>query len=368
MDNRNIELAKILVDHSVKVQKGSNVVIDASDFTAIDLIREVYKLCIERGANTYLDIFGTNYAIGRADFGGLFQTFLNTASLEQLSVPPEIMNKKMEWGNKFIRIVSIHNRNFLTSTDADKISAWNKSYYPIFEKMINKDWVLTYFPTVGTAQNAKMSLEQFTDYYYKACLADYKSMGQEIKNLQDILDEGSVVRIVGKDTDLKIGIKGRLAAGADAGTYNVPDGECFIAPIENETEGHIYYEYPQVYSGNEVSGIRLEFKEGRIVNFSAETGFEYLSKMLNDHEGNKCLGELGIGMNDMIQGYIKDILFDEKIRGTVHLALGKAYEQERGGGKNKGSIHWDMIKELRYPGSRVEVDGRAIIVDGVVVI
>ena len=234
--------------------------------------------------------------------------------------------------------------------------------------MITKDWLLTYFPTHGMAQNANMSLEDFTDFYYKACLVDYKKQGQRIKKLQDIIDKGSVVHIKAKGTDLTLGIKGRLAAGSDSGKHNIPDGECFTGPQENVTEGFITFDYPQNRDGNEVAGIRLEFKKGEIVKFSADTGKKYLEKMLNDHSGNRRLGELGIGMNPKIKNYIKDILFDEKIMGTVHLALGRAYEEERGGGKNQGTIHWDLIKDLRYKGSLVTVDSKSIIADGKVLV
>jgi aminopeptidase len=368
MNTRATKLAEVLVNHSVKVKEGHKVIIDASDFTAIDLVHECYRLCLEKGAIPYLDIFGTNYQIGRADVGGLMNTFLKKASQQQLTTPPEIMNYKMEWADKFIRIVTIHNRNFLTNEDNDAITTWRKTYYPTFEKMINKDWVLTYFPTIGTAQNANMSLNEFTDFYYDACLVDYTALGQRIKALQDIVDAGSTVHITGKGIDLQLGIKGRLAAGADAGTHNVPDGECFTGPEEDVTEGYVEFEYPQVNDGNEVTGIRLEFKEGKIVNFSAETNQDFLAKVLNDHEGNRRLGELGIGMNNQITKYIKDILFDEKIAGTVHFAIGKAYESERGGGKNPGTIHWDMIKDLRHTGSQLKIDDQVVMQDGVLTI
>lgn len=368
MDPRATKLAKILVEHSVKVKQGSKVIIDASDFTAVDLIHECYRLCLKKGAIVYLDIFGTNYEIGRADLGGFMKTFLTTSSKKQLSTPPAIMDKKIEWADKFIRIVAIHNKNFLTQVPPEKFALWNKSYYPTFEKMINKDWVLTYFPTFGMAQNAKMSLEEFSDFYYKASTIDYHKLGARIKKLQDILDKGSRVKITAKDTDLTLGIKGRLAAGAEAGKHNVPDGECFLGPEENVTSGYIAFEYPQSRMGNEVTGVRLEFKKGKITDFKADTGGKFLQLVLDDHPGNRRLGELGIGMNPMIKNYIKDILFDEKIAGTIHLAIGKAYEEERGGGKNKGSVHWDMIKDLRHKGSLVTVDGRPIIKDGKVLV
>lgn len=368
MDIRATKLAKIIVEHSVKVKKGSNVIIDASDFTARDLIYECYRMCLEKGANVYLDICGTNYEIGRADVGGFLQLHLKTASEKQLKAPRAIMDAKIAWADKFIRIVAIHNRNFLSNIDPKKVQMFNGGFYPTFEKMISKDWLLTYYPTEGTAQNAKMSLEEFTDYYYKASLVDYKAQDARIKKLQEVLDKGSVVNIKAFGTDLTLGIKGRLAAGNRSGIYNIPDGECFLCPEENVTEGYVTFEYPQVINGNEVSGIKLEYKKGQIVNFEATSGKKFLQTILDDHPGNRRLGELGIGMNPMIKSYIKDILFDEKIMGTVHMAIGRAYEDKRGGGKNKGTIHWDMIKELRQKGTLVTVDNKPIILDGRVLV
>lgn len=368
MDPRATKLAKIIIDHSVKVTKGSNVIIDASDFSSYELVHECYRLSLEKGANVYLDIFGTNYEIGRADFGGFMNTYLKTATKKQLTTPREIMDAKINWGDKFIRIVSIHNKNFLSKANKENLRLFSSNYYPTFEKMINKDWLLTYFPTYGMAQNANMGLEEFKDFYYKASIVDYKKQGERIKKLQDIIDKGSEVHIVAKDTDLKLGIKGRFAAGAISGTHNIPDGECFTGPEEDKTEGYITYEYPQNRDGNEVSGIRLEFEKGKIVNFHADTGKKFLQSVLDDHEGNRRLGELGIGMNSNIKNYMKDILFDEKIMGTVHLAIGKAYDSKRGGGKNKGTTHWDMIKDLRHKGSLVTVDGKPIIKDGKVLV
>lgn len=368
MDPRATQLAEIIVNHSVRVEKDSKVVIDASDFSSLDLIKECYRLSLEKGAEVYLDILGTNFSIGRADYGGLFETFLETATPEQLQTPPELMQAKLDWGDKFIRIVSIHNRSYLAGANAKKLAQWRNTYYPVFETMINKDWLLTYWPTVGTAQNANMSLQQFTDYYFRAAIIDYAEQGKEIKKLTDILDAGETVEITGDGIDLQLGIKDRLFAGAISGTHNIPDGEAFAGPEEDKTEGYVEFEYPQIRDGNEVSGIRLEFEQGEIVNYSAETNQEFLDEVFSDHEGNRRLGELGIGMNRGITSYIKDILFDEKIYGTVHFAVGKSYEYERGGGKNPGTIHWDMIKDLRHQGSELKVDGKVIFRDGKLVV
>lgn len=368
MDKRATKLAEIIVNHSVKVKRGSNVVIDISDFSSQELAHECYRLSLEKGANVYLDVFGTNYEIGRADYGGFMNTMLKHSSKKQLTTPREVMEAKINWGDKFIRITSIHNKNFLQLADAEKLRLYSSTYYPTFEKMINKDWLLTYYPTLGMAQNAKMSLDEFTDFYYKASIVDYKKQGARIKRLANVIDKGSDVHIVGKDTDLKLGIKGRFAAGFVSGTHNIPDGECFTGPVENKTEGYITFELPQIYNGKEVNDIRLEFEKGKVVKYSCSSGMSHLKQLLEDDEGNKRLGEMGIGMNPMIKNYMKDTLFDEKIMGTMHFALGRAYEDKRGGGKNQGTIHWDMVKDLRHKGSLVTIDGKPIIKNGKVLV
>ncbi|MCA9382782.1 aminopeptidase [Candidatus Dojkabacteria bacterium] len=368
MDKRATKLAQIIVDHSVKVKKGDNVVLTSSDFTGQDLITECYRLCLEKGANVYLDIFGTNFEIGRADFSDLYKLFISTASKKQLTTQPEIMKKIVDWGDKFIRITSIHNPNFLDPVDKKKLSLWQNTFYPLFNELVKKDWLLTYFPTEGTAANAGMSLEDFTDYYYNASIVDYAKMDKEIKPLQDIMDKGKTVSIIAEGTNLKFSIAGRLSAGVGSGKRNIPDGECYIAPIEDTAEGYITFFNPQIDRGTEVDGIYLEFSKGKVVNYKASKNKAHLDAVFSAHAGNKRLGEFGIGMNHNIQQYIKQIIYDEKIAGTIHLALGKSHFHKRGGGDNKGTIHWDMIKDLRHKGSIVMIDDVEIIKDGKVLV
>ncbi len=364
MDPRATQLAEIIVNHSIKASEGDNVVISMSDFIAQDLARECYRLSLEKEANVHLDVMGLNYMIGRADAGGFYNTFLAAASEKQLKTAPAMMEKLVDWGDKFIRLTTISNRDFTSNSDKAKLGIWRDTFDPIFRKTVNKTWLLTYFPTIGTAQNAKMSLEEFTDFYYKACIVDYDAQGAEIKKLADILDAGEEVHIKGENVDLKLGIKGRLFAGATSGTHNIPDGECFTGPQEDKTEGYIKFEYPQNYGGTEVTGAYFHFKEGRVVDFGADSGADYLEGLFESNPDNRRLGELGIGMNGSITKYMKDTLFDEKIRGTIHLAFGQSYEEERGGGQNGGNIHWDMVKDLRHRGSTLSVDGKVILKDG----
>jgi len=368
MDTKIKKLAKLIVNHSMNLQKGDKLVLSTSDFTFEDLIHEIYKLALQKGAFVYLDIFGTNYEIGRADYGGFYKTFMTHSQKYHLETPPKIMKSIIDWGDKFIRLTAIHDKSFLNEINPDKLTQWQKTYYPMFDEMIKKPWILTYLPTKALAKASNMSLEKFTDFYFDACLVDYDKMNEDIKNLEKVLDKGNTVAIKGDNIDITFDIKTRLAEGGNSGKHNIPDGECFIAPIETGTNGYVKFEYPQVYQGQEVSDIELWFKDGKVVKFDASKNKTMLESIFNQHSDNKRVGELGIGMNKNITKYIKDILFDEKIYGTIHMALGRSYTEKRGGGNNKGTIHWDLIKDLHHKGSYIKIDDVIIAKDGEILI
>lgn len=369
MKNRAQQLAELFVTHCLDVQKGDNVLIEASDFTAKEVLLYAYNACIEIGANPYLDICDVAFGEVRADVGGFATSFFAKANDEQALSTLGIMQKKVEWADKFLRVFSVHDEDFLEKIPPKRIAWWNEQFSPLYANMIEKPWVLTYYPTEAIAVRLGLSYAKALDEYYAACLVDYAAEEKRLKNLEDILDAGSVVRIVGEGTDLTLGIEGRLAAGAESiGRRNVPDGECFLGPEEDKTEGVITFEWPQAKYGREAKGIRLRFEQGKIVEASAEEGQDFLEGILDAHEGNRRIGELGIGMNTHITTFRKNPLFDEKIAGTIHLALGRSYRSRRGGGKNEGTVHWDLVKDLRATGSFVSVDGKEIVKDGKILV
>jgi aminopeptidase len=329
----------------------------------MELLEPLYEQAIKLGAIVNLDIFTGNFSVGRADFGNFSKTFYKNASNAQLQ-DVSLYSLQTEWADKVVKIVSIHDKAFLNGINGSNISLRQSALRPISDKMLQKPWCLTYYPTQALAENSGMTLEEFSDFYFDACNIDYAKMDSEIFPLQEILDKGERVEIKGDGIDLSFCIKNRLSLGVDNGKHNIPDGECFIGPIEDSAEGYIKFELPQIYNGNEVEGIYLEFKNGKIVNYDGKSKKKFLENIFESHEGNKRLGEFGIGMNKKITKYIKDILFDEKIYGTVHFALGMSYPYKRGGGKNQAPIHWDMIKDLRHIGSTITVDGRIISKDG----
>ncbi len=334
----------------------------------MDLLHECYRLCLERGANVDLDILNVQCYLGRADAGGILKTFLTTAPASQLNRIPDLAQSKIAWATKTIRITSIHDPTFLGGVPPERVAEWQHIVSPAMDNITSKDWVLTKFPTEAYAKGAGMTMQEFIDYYYNACCADYQALGDSIKPLQDAFDAGSRVRILGPGTDILLGIEGRLAAGAISGKHNIPDGECFLGPEEDITEGHITFEEDQIYDGNEMGGIFLRFERGQIVEAHAKKGDAFFQSLLDNHPDNRRLGELGIGMNPNITRYSKNTLFDEKIKGTIHMALGRSYKYERGGGRNGGSIHWDLVKDLRLPGTEMRIDDQIVMKDGTLIL
>jgi aminopeptidase len=224
-------------------------------------------------------------------------------------------------------------------------------------------WVYTLYPTNAYASDAEMSLRDFEDFYFRACLADeedplgaWQRASRECHRLADWIQGRTEVHLVAPGTDLRLGIAGRTFIPCD-GEHNMPDGEFFTGPVEDSVEGEVSFHLPAVIGGREVSGVRLRFEGGRVVDATAERGEEYLIQLLDTDEGARRLGELGIGTNyEIVQG-TRDVLLDEKIGGTVHLAVGASYPES--GGVNDSAVHTDLVCDLRQ-GGRIEVDGELL--------
>jgi|SRR3989344_3058753 len=344
-DSRIEKTAKILVEYSNNVKKGDRVVINAG-IEAAPLVKEIYKLCIQKGAYPKVNI----------GIPGLSEIYYKYASEDQLSHFPELAMKEAEYADVFFSIEALSNTRSLTSVDPKKIAVRSKITNPISEEILRKKWVLFYYPTNSQAQEADMSLEEFEDFVYNATIQDWEKISEEENKLKEVLDNGKEVRIIGKNTDIRFSIEGREAIKGD-GKNNMPCGEVFIAPVENSTQGHIEFSFPAVRAGRMVEGVKLKFENGKVIESSAVKNENYLKEMLEMDNGAKYLGEFGIGFNYNIQQFVKSILFDEKIGGSIHLALGKAYKE--GGGTNESALHWDIIKDLR-DGGKIIIDGKII--------
>lgn len=266
-----------------------------------------------------------------------------------------------------IGILSDTNTRALTRTDPRRQQQIATTSKPLSNVLRKKPWCLTLFPTEAYAQDAEMSLREFEDFVYSATFCDqddpvagWRGLRRKQQKLISRLKGADHVRILGPGTDLTFSVKGRVFVNSD-GQRNMPSGEVFTSPIENSAEGHIEYDYPVCRGGREIDGIRLVFRRGRVVEASARKNEKFLHAVLDTDPGARRLGELGIGTNDKIQQFIKNILFDEKIGGTIHLAVGVSPLDT--GGHNRSAVHWDMIKDLRRGGS-ITVDGKVFQQDG----
>jgi aminopeptidase len=352
--DKDFELARVMLSHSLKVKPKEKVLITVSDL-AMSLGKAVFEETLKMGAYPMLDITPS----------GLDYSFFNLADDWQRNyVPTEVIKEKIKWADAYVRIVADDNLRELAQIKPEIMTARARLTRPLMDPMIDsKRWILTWYPTGAMAQEAGVSIDFMREFYYNACLVDYNKMESDLMVLRSVMDRGKEIHVVGKMTDLYVNIEGRLAE-ACSGECNIPDGECFVAPVTNGVNGEVYFELPTLAYGHEVSGIHLEFKDGKVINASAERGEAALLKMLETDHGARYLGEFAIGANYNITRGMMNTLFDEKIGGTIHMALGRAYKDKRGGGENESAVHWDLVKDMRLPGSVLTIDGKVILRDG----
>jgi aminopeptidase len=355
-DPRDRQLAELLVDTCLGVQAGWQVLVRGSHLGR-PLLEEVVQLLAERDA----------YALLRVTFDESTITprsWTRAAPLERLAAPAAIEQHALETCDALIVVVAPENTRDGADVSSERFAAIQGAYRPSLERIFRHEvpWVGCQYPTPALAQDAGMSTEEFADFLYAACLRDWGAERERMQRYADRFDAAEEVRIVGTETDVRLSIAGR-SMRVDAGGGNMPGGEVFCCPVEDSAEGTIAFtEFPAVYAGRELTGIRLRFEGGRVVDASADTNEAYLIETLDSDEGARRLGELGIGCNPGITRYMRNTLFDEKIDGTVHLALGNGMPDL--GGRNESRIHWDIVKDLRMPGTRIELDGVAVQQDG----
>jgi aminopeptidase len=295
----------------------------------------------------------------------------------QLSYVSPLSKREMSTANVLIAIMAESNTKALSNADPRKQQLLTKARKPIIDILLKRGalkgpeklrWVGTQFPCPASAQDAEMSLTEYEDFVYQGGLlhlanpvAAWRKFHTAQQRLADMLNKAREVRfVVPGGTDLRVAVKGRKWINC-AGHENFPDGEVFTGPIEDATEGEVHYTYPAVYGGREVQEVVLRFKNGRVIDARASKNEKYLFSMLDLDKGARTLGEIAIGTNYAIRQFTRNTLFDEKIGGTFHAALGAAYPET--GGKNKSGLHWDMVCDLRR-GGRIEVDGKVILKNG----
>ena len=350
--------ANILVNYSAAVKKGETVLLRGNP-EAAPLVKEVYAALLRAGSHPRVKV----------GLDELETVFYELASDDQIDHLGEIDRFEAEHIDAMIAIRAPMNTRQLAGVDPAKQSRRMVATRPIQETILSRvRWAVCIYPTAALAQEADMSLDDYARFVYGACWADdpdgierWRELSRDQEALIERLDKADVVRLKGPGTDLTLRTKGRKWINSD-GRHNMPSGEVFTAPLEESASGEITFSYPAIYNGREVSGIRLVFADGAVTEATAGKGEEFLKKMLASDEGASRLGEIGIGTNRRIDRFTKSILFDEKIGGTVHLALGRAYKEECGGG-NESAIHWDMIVDLRR-GGEVRLDGDVFQRDG----
>jgi aminopeptidase len=365
-DPRVETVAKILVDYSVGVRPNQLVRINGAPEGA-PLILAVYQQVLERGAHPFLQV----------GLEGAEELLYAYASDGQLDYVPPFMRDVIEQIDTNISIWTDVNTKQFTNADPAKQSRRAVAMRPLSDRLLERAakkelrWTGTAYPTQAFAQDAEMSLREFEDFVYKACLVHepdpiraWKKISKKQQRIADWLNKARQIHVVGPDTDLKLEVTGRKWENCD-GHENFPDGEIFTGPIEDSVNGYIRYTYPACDFGREVEDVRLQFEDGRVIKATAAKNEQFLLKMLDSDKGARYVGEFALGTNHGIQRFTKNILFDEKIGGTIHLALGKGYPET--GSKNKSAIHWDMVCDLR-DGGEVRVDGTLFLKDGKILI
>jgi aminopeptidase len=347
-DPRIDEYARLLVERSLGVREGWQVVIRGNHLGR-SLIESVVEQVARKGA----------YPILQLSFEQLGGPFAREAPLEVLRVPAPI--QRHVWGEMdgLISIYSPEDAREGSDLSEERQAAVQAMLAPMRERTMSLEipWVIAEWPVQSLAEEAGLTLGEYEQFVFDAVLLDWDAEGERMKRIAALFDAADEVRIEAQGTDLTLSLAERTGA-VDDGHVNMPGGEVFYSPVEESATGVIEFcEFPAVYYGTEVEGARLVFADGRIVDATARTNENFLVQTLDTDEGARRLGEIGIGCNPGIQRFMKNVGFDEKIDGTVHLAVGKSYGFI--GGRNVSTIHWDIVKDLRS-GGRLYADGRLV--------
>ena len=361
-DIRLQRMAHTLVHYSLELKKGDRLAIDAEPVAA-PLVYEVVREALRVGA--YPETF--------ISLPGLRELKLREASEEQLAYIPPLRRMINEEYETLLEIRSEANTRELSGIDPARMAIGQQAWHELLETFMRRSaegslrWCSTLFPTNAYAQDANMSLRDFEEFVYSACflndedpIARWQELYAQQERLVQALKGRRSVHIIGPDTDLTLSIADRTFINSD-GKKNFPSGEFFTGPVEDSVNGHIRFSFPASYGGRSVEDVRLRFENGVVVEATAAQGQDYLEKMLNMDEGARRLGEFAFGNNFNVDRCTRNILFDEKIGGTIHLALGASYPET--GGVNQSSLHWDMVCDLRS-GGEVYVDNELFSKDG----
>jgi aminopeptidase len=366
-DPRVSNYAKILVEHSARVKPGDRILLEGTT-AAEPLLRELYVQILEKGGQPHLMMALPGMMPFSQD-----EMYLTYAKDTQLDFVPTFYKLAYEQFEGRIRIHSATNTKGTTNIDPAKSQRRSKALSAITEAQFRRGadgsfkWVTTLYPTDGYAQDANMSLKEYEDFVFSAVhaheedpIAFWNSVKEKQQSAVDFMKGKNQVILRGPNVDLTLSVKGRTFMNS-FGTYNMPDGEIYTGPVEESVNGWVKFTYPANYGGTSVEGAELTFSNGKVTSAKAEKNQEFLLKTLESDEGSRFLGEFAIGTNFDIQQFTGNILFDEKIGGSFHMALGAGYPET--GSKNKSAIHWDMICDMRKD-AEILVDGELLYKDG----
>ncbi len=362
IDQRTRKMAKILVDYSLKIQKNDLFII-AGNIAGRPLITEVYNLALKKGAHPTVKV----------TWDELSYSFYKNASDHQLQYLSPLLKNEVEKVDAYLTIWAEENTRNQSTIDPSRQSLHQKSLLPFYRRFFKRSsegelrWCGTLFPTSSLAQEADLPLQEYEDFVYHAAkvnnpdpIAAWKKQSAFQARLIKQLTVYQKFRIQTPHADITFMVdESRKWINCD-GKENFPDGEIFISPLKKSVEGKVFFTYPAVFKGREVHGVELTFKEGKVVKATAQKNEPFLHSMLDTDKGARYVGEIALGMNEDISRFTRNILFDEKIGGTFHIAVGKAMEEA--GGKNESAIHWDMISTLEE--GKITADGQTIYSNG----
>ena len=358
-DSRVARLADVLVGYSTRVQPGERVLIEA-----YDIPDEVITTLVERVA----EAGGLPFVTAKRN--KVLRSLYRNATEEQMRLTAEIEKARMAQMNAYIGVRGADNSSELSDVPDDRMKLFRSLWWhPVHsETRIKKTkWVVLRWPTPSMAQQAGLSTEAFEDFYFAVCNFDYSKMDAAIAPLKARMDAADKVRLTGQETELNFSIKS-IPTVPCTGQFNIPDGECFTAPVKNSVNGVIAFNTPTIYQGVVFEGIRLEMRDGKVAGATAGNGLtDKLNQILDTDEGARYVGEWSLGFNPYVLNPMKDILFDEKIAGSFHFTPGEAYEEADNG--NRSAVHWDMvfIQRPEFGGGDIFFDGELIRHDGLFV-
>jgi aminopeptidase len=361
-DPRVDRLAEVLVDYSTSVAPGDLVLLETSPL-GTPLLRALYRRVLQAGGHPQT----------RVALDGSTEALLEQGSDEQIEWVNPSRREDFERADARISAEAEANTRHLSTVDPSRQARMARARESLRDRYLDRAStgqfrsVITLYPTNAVAQDAEMSLTQYEDFVYRAGfldrhdpVAEWRALGERLRRLAERLGRTQELRVVADGTDLTLGVAGRTWIPCD-GKENFPDGEVFTGPIETSAEGRIRFTYPAGFSGRMVRDVELRFEGGKVAKAHAADGEEFLREMIGLDAGARRVGEFSFGMNEAVQEFTSHTLFDEKIGGTVHLALGKAYPES--GGLNKSALHWDLVCDLRS-GSEVHADGEVVYRDG----